>query len=39
MGSSNEGVQFFQEHGIFHQKSCAHTPQQNGIVERKHKHL
>jgi len=25
--------------GIIHQSSCAHTPQQNGVAERKNRHL
>lgn len=30
---------FFNNNGIIHQTSCAYTPQQNGIAERKHRHL
>lgn len=30
---------FLQENGISHQKSCAYTPQQNGVVERKQRHI
>lgn len=30
---------FFREHGILHQQSCVQTLQQNGVVERKHRHL
>ena len=29
----------FEEHDIFHQLSCLHTPQQNGRAERKHRHI
>ncbi|GJS73702.1 retrovirus-related pol polyprotein from transposon TNT 1-94 [Tanacetum coccineum] len=32
-------LQFLTSKGIFHQKSMAYTPQQNGVVERKHRHL
>ena len=30
---------FFHEHGIIHCLICPHTHHQNGIVERKHRHL
>ena len=30
---------FLSSKGIIHHKTCANTPQQNGVVERKHKHL
>ncbi|RVW65371.1 Retrovirus-related Pol polyprotein from transposon RE2 [Vitis vinifera] len=29
----------YVHHGILHQSSCAHTPQQNGVAERKNRHL
>ncbi|XP_016568825.1 uncharacterized protein LOC107867203 isoform X1 [Capsicum annuum] len=29
----------FRSNGIIHQTSCAYTPQQNGTVEKKHKHI
>ncbi|CAH9146720.1 unnamed protein product [Cuscuta epithymum] len=30
---------YFDTHGILFQTSCVHTPQQNGRVERKHRHI
>ncbi|VVA40539.1 PREDICTED: Retrovirus-related Pol poly from transposon, partial [Prunus dulcis] len=31
--------QFLQDHDIIHQRSCPYTPQQNGVAERKNRHL
>lgn len=30
---------FFNDHGTNFHRSCVYTPQQNGVVERKHRHL
>ena len=30
---------YFQKEGIAHRVSCPHTSQQNGIAERKHRHI
>ena len=32
-------ISFMSQHGILHQSSCDHTPQQNGVSERKNRHL
>jgi transposase InsO family protein len=30
---------YFQNHGLLHETSCAQTPQQNGLAERKNRHI
>jgi hypothetical protein len=37
--TSTEFNKFCADNGIIHQLSCPHTPQQNGVAERKHRHL
>jgi transposase InsO family protein len=36
---SNEFSEYLKEHGIQRKYSCSYCPQQNGIVERKNKHI
>lgn len=37
--TSNSMVVFYNKNGILLETTCPHTPQQNGVVERKHRHL
>ncbi|GJR64379.1 putative RNA-directed DNA polymerase [Tanacetum coccineum] len=37
--TSNNMLNFYNEKGILLETTCPHTPQQNRVVERKHKHL
>lgn len=39
MLSSHDFQNHFAQHGMLHQTSCAHTPQQKGVAERKNRHL
>lgn len=36
---STKFQQFLQAHGITQQFSCPYTPEQNGLAERKHRHI
>ena len=36
---NSQCTSFFQSLGIVHQRTCVYTPQQNGVAERKHRHL
>ncbi|CAL8175713.1 unnamed protein product [Prunus armeniaca] len=36
----NSGLKtYFSDHGIIYQRSCSYTPQQNGVAERKNRHI
>ena len=37
--TSNAFKNFCLSHGLIHQFTFLHTPQQNGVAERKHRHL
>ncbi|KAM0069913.1 putative RNA-directed DNA polymerase [Helianthus debilis subsp. tardiflorus] len=37
--TSNRMKEFYEKQGIVLETTCPHTPQQNGVVERKHRHL
>jgi len=39
LGLNREATTYFLSKGIIRQTSCVATPQQKGVVERKHKHL
>lgn len=36
---SDQMQALFKELGIIHYKTCVYTPQQNGVAEKKHRHI
>jgi len=36
---SNESSEYLKEHGIQRKYSCSYSPQQDGVVERKYRHI
>lgn len=36
---SSKLQQYLETHGIIHETTCPHSPQQNGVAERKNRHL
>ena len=36
---SSDLQKYLEGHGIIHQTTCSNTPQQNGVVEQKNRHL
>jgi len=37
--TSNDFKTYLSQHGITHHLSRPHTPKQNGVVKRKHRHI
>jgi len=37
--TSTQFKHFLEKHGILHRRTCPHTSQQNGVAERKHRHI